>query len=140
MYLIFSAVNGGGHMNKLRQKLIEVLQGRNGVDELGRVLLIASTVLYILAALLRSVTLNFISLIGFIYSIYRTWSRDLRSRQDENMKFLHFWNLQKMRFEMRKEYRIFRCKGCGRNIRVPRGKGKLEITCPLCGRKVIHRT
>ena len=112
-------------MNKLRQKLIEVLQGRNGVDELGRVL--------------RSVTLNFISLIGFIYSIYRTWSRDLRSRQDENMKFLHFWNLQKMRFEMRKEYRIFRCKGCGRNIRVPRGKGKLEITCPLCGRKVIHR-
>ena len=50
-------------MNKLRQKLIEVLQGRNGVDELGRVLLIASTVLYILAALLRSVTLNFISLI-----------------------------------------------------------------------------
>ena len=45
-----------------------------------------------------------------------------------------------MRFEMRKEYRIFRCKGCGRNIRVPRGKGKLEITCPLCGRKVIHRT
>ena len=127
-------------MNKLRQKLIEVLQGRNGVDELRRVLLIASTVLYILAALLRSVTLNFISLIGFIYSIYRTWSRDLRSRQDENMKFLHFWNLQKMRFEMRKEYRIFRCKGCGRNIRVPRGKGKLEITCPLCGRKVIHRT
>lgn len=127
-------------MNKLRQKLIEVLQGRNGVDELGRVLLIASTVLYILAALLRSVTLNFISLIGFIYSIYRTWSRDLRSRKDENMKFLHFWNLQKMRFEMRKEYRIFRCKGCGRNIRVPRGKGKLEITCPLCGRKVIHRT
>lgn len=127
-------------MNKLRQKLIEVLQGRNGVDELGRVLLIASTVLYILAALLRSVTLNFISLIGFIYSIYRTWSRDLRSRQDENMKFLQFANLQKMRFEMRKEYRIFRCKGCGRNIRVPRGKGKLEITCPLCGRKVIHRT
>lgn len=127
-------------MNKLRQKLIEVLQGRNGVDELGRVLLIVSTILYILAALLRSVTLNFISLIGFIYSIYRTWSRDLRSRQDENMKFLHFWNLQKMRFEMRKEYRIFRCKGCGRNIRVPRGKGKLEITCPLCGRKVIHRT
>lgn len=140
MYLIFSAVNGGGHMNKLRQKLIEVLQGRNGVDELGRVLLIASTVLYILAAILRSVTLNFISLIGFIYSIYRTWSRDLRSRQDENMKFLQFANLQKMRFEMRKEYRIFRCKGCGRNIRVPRGKGKLEITCPLCGRKVIHRT
>lgn len=140
MYLIFSAVNGGGHMNKLRQKLMEVLQGRNGVDELGRVLLIVSTILYILAALLRSVTLNFISLIGFIYSIYRTWSRDLRSRQDENMKFLHFWNLQKMRFEMRKEYRIFRCKGCGRNIRVPRGKGKLEITCPLCGRKVIHRT
>lgn len=127
-------------MNKLRQKLMEVLQGRNGVDELGRVLLIVSTILYILAALLRSVTLNFISLIGFIYSIYRTWSRDLRSRQDENMKFLHFWNLQKMRFEMRKEYRIFRCKGCGRNIRVPRGKGKLEITCPLCGRKVIHRT
>lgn len=127
-------------MDKFKKKLYDVMQGRNGVDDLGRVIFIISLVLYVLSGFLRNGFLQLLSLIGLIYTMYRAFSRDLRSRQEENRKYLQFLNLQKMRFEMRKEYRIFKCKGCGRNIRVPKGKGKVETTCPLCGRKEIHRT
>ena len=127
-------------MDKFKKKLYDVMQGRNGVDDLGRVIFIISLVLYVLSGFLRNGFLQMLSLIGLIYTMYRTFSRDLQSRREENRKYLQFLNLQKMRFEMRKEYRIFKCKGCGRNIRVPKGKGKIETTCPLCGRKEIHRT
>ena len=127
-------------MDKFKKKLYDVMQGRNGVDDLGRVIFIISLVLYVLSGFLRNGFLQLLSLIGLIYTMYRAFSRDLRSRQEENRKYLQFLNLQKMRFEMRKEYRIFKCKGCGGNIRVPKGKGKVETTCPLCGRKEIHRT
>lgn len=127
-------------MDKFKKKLSDAMQGRNGVDDLGRVFFITSLLLYVLSGFLRISVLQMISLIGLIYTMYRIFSRDLQSRQEENRKYLQFLNLQKMRFEMRKEYRIFKCKGCGRNIRVPKGKGKIEITCPLCGRKEIHRT
>lgn len=127
-------------MDKFKKKLYDVMQGRNGVDDLGRVIFIISLVLYVLSGFLRNGFLQLLSLIGLMYTMYRAFSRDLRSRQEENRKYLQFLNLQKMRFEMRKEYRIFKCKGCGRNIRVPKGKGKVETTCPLCGRKEIHRT
>ena len=127
-------------MDKFKKKLYDVMQGRNGVDDLGRVIFIISLVLYVLSGFLRNGFLQLLSLIGLIYTMYRTFSRDLQSRREENRKYLQFLNLQKMRFEMRKEYRIFKCKGCGRNIRVPKGKRKVETTCPLCGRKEIHRT
>lgn len=127
-------------MDKFKKKLYDVMQGRNGVDDLGRVIFIISLVLYVLSGFLRNGFLQLLSLIGLIFTMYRIFSRDLQSRREENRKYLQFLNLQKMRFEMRKEYRIFKCKGCGRNIRVPKGKGKIETTCPLCGRKEIHRT
>lgn len=127
-------------MNKFKQKSFEVMCGRNGMDDIGRVIFIVSLLVYFFAAFMRNSSLQVVALAGLVYTIYRVFSKDLRNRQEENQKYLQFLNFQKMRFEMRKDYRIFKCKGCGRNIRVPKGKGKLEITCPLCGRKEIHRT
>ncbi|MDY2777424.1 MAG: hypothetical protein SOU51_03510 [Collinsella sp.] len=36
----------------------------------------------------------------------------------------------------RKTSLFFRCKTCGTILSVPRGKGKLRVTCPKCGTKV----
>lgn len=127
-------------MNKFKQKLYEFMRGRNGMDDLGKVVFFASFIVYFLAAFIRSGALQLVSEIGFLYTIYRVFSKNLRGRQEENQKYLQFLKFQKLKFEMRKEYRIFKCKGCGRNIRVPKGKGKIEVTCPVCGRKKIHRT
>ncbi len=38
-----------------------------------------------------------------------------------------------------REHRYCRCPQCSRMLRVPRGKGKIEISCP-CGRTFFRRT
>lgn len=37
-------------------------------------------------------------------------------------------------------FRIYKCPTCGQKIRVPRGKGKIQITCPKCRGQFIKRT
>lgn len=126
--------------DRLRWKFQMFMQGRNGVDELGRVLTYVLLALYIISLFIKSTLLYYISFVGFIYLIYRMLSKNLYARREENRKFVTYMQTTKIKFEQRKDYKIFKCKGCGRNIRVPRGKGKIEVTCPMCGRKTIHRT
>ena len=127
-------------MDKLKWKLQVFMRGRNGADELGRVTIYGSFILYIISLLSNSQILYFISLAGIIYSTYRLLSKDLYARREENRKFTTWWETTRIKMSQRKDYKIFKCKGCGRNIRVPRGKGKIEVTCPMCGNKTIHRT
>ena len=127
-------------IDKLRWKLSNFMQQRNGNDEMCRTVFIVSIVVYVLSIIFRSSLLYWLAFVGIIYSLFRMFSRNVAARQKENQQFLQFFSLQKKRFNMRKEYRIFTCKGCGQHIRVPRKKGKVEVTCPICGRKAIHRT
>lgn len=127
-------------LDKLKWKLQVFMRGRNGADELGRVTIYGSFILYIISLLSNSQILYFISLAGIIYSTYRLLSKDLYARREENRKFTTWWETTRIKMSQRKDYKIFKCKGCGRNIRVPRGKGKIEVTCPMCGNKTIHRT
>ncbi len=125
---------------RLRWKIQRFMQGRNGVDELNRFLLYLVLALYVLSVILRLGILYYISFVGLIYSLYRALSKKLYVRREENRKFVTWLETTRIKMDQRKDYKIFKCKGCGRNIRVPRGKGKIEVTCPMCGRKTIHRT
>ena len=125
---------------RLRWKIQKFMQGRNGVDELNRILLYAVLVLYVLSIILQSLVLDYLAFSGVLYLLYRTLSRNLYVRREENRKVVTWLETTRIKMEQRKDYKIFKCKGCGRNIRVPRGKGKIEVTCPLCGKKTIHRT
>ena len=125
---------------RLRWKIQKFMQGRNGVDELNRILLYAVLVLYVLSIILQSLVLDYLTFAGVLYLLYRTLSRNLYVRREENRKFITWLETTRIKMEQRKDYKIFKCKGCGRNIRVPRGKGKIEVTCPMCGKKTIHRT
>ena len=116
------------------------MQGRNGVDELNRILLYAVLVLYVLSIILQSLILDYMAFAGVLYLLYRMLSKNLYVRREENRKFVTWLETTRIKMEQRKDYKIFKCKGCGRNIRVPRGKGKIEVTCPMCGKKTIHRT
>lgn len=127
-------------MDKLKWKLQDFFRGRNGVDELGRMIGIASIVCYILGLLFRSNLIYTIGMVGVIYFLYRMLSRKISDRRAENKKFTDYIKLNKMRYEQRKEFRIFKCKSCGRSVRVPKGKGKIEVTCPVCGHKEVHRS
>lgn len=116
------------------------MRNRNGADELSRATLIVGLVLYVISLFTKWSLFYYLGFIAIIYSLYRVFSKRVAERREENQRYRERIDLGKMRFDQRKEYKIFVCKGCGRKIRVPRKKGKVEITCPICGDKTVHRT
>lgn len=124
-------------MNWLRK----FMYGRYGVDELSTALLGFSLVLMIILGLLpRSLrVLSIIAYIPLIFYIFRTFSKNIFKRQQEYYKYLSFKNTSisklrkyKSRIQDSKTHKYFKCPNCGQELRVPRGNGKITITCPKC--------
>jgi len=123
------------------------MAGRNGLDRLGQVTLLLALVLSLLANVLDAAFLSALSCGLMIWCLFRVFSRNLSRRQAENQRFLtagsrfgsdlRAW---RERQRQRKEYKFFRCGGCGNWLRVPKGKGKIQITCPRCGQRFSGRT
>ena len=113
------------------------MMGRYGSDKLNMFLLIASVVTGILAALIPWIKMVFliISYALMIWAICRMLSRKTYKRYQENRKFLQMF--ERIRD---KEHRYFDCPRCRQQVRVPRGKGKISITCPKCREKFIKKT
>lgn len=126
--------------NKIKWHIQRFMVGRNGRDELEMAVFYPSVIVYLLGGLITFSPLKILGLAGLLYSLYRVISRDVYKRREENRRFLQEIEFCKLRTSMRKTHKIYRCKGCNRKIRVPRRKGKIEITCPLCGQKMIRRT
>ena len=127
-------------MRKIGNFFRNFMQGRNGVDDLAKVVMWVSVVCYLLSLLTKVSLFYTLGIAGMVYALFRCLSKDIMNRSAENRRFQKFLNLQKLKWEQRKDYKIFACKRCGRTIRVPKRKGKIEVTCPTCGHKSIHRT
>lgn len=127
-------------MDKWKWKFQNFMSGRNGLDELAKAVYGGSIILYLISLFTGSGFLYSLAVLGLFYGLFRVFSKNVLNRQAENRKLMKTVDLYKTRFEQRKEYKIFVCRGCGRKIRVPRGKGKVEVTCPMCGNKEVHRT
>ena len=130
----------------LKNKFAYWMQGRYGYDELNSALSIAFLVLWIISLITKSSVFYYIGLIGLGYSLYRSLSRDHLKRSNERLWFLkkvdqikRLPKQWKQRWEQRNTHKFYRCKQCGVTIRVPKGKGQIEITCPKCGNKFIER-
>lgn len=121
----------------LRYKFNQFMMGRYGSDKLNMALLIASVALSIIGAVIPWLKLVFvvISYGLMIWAIYRMFSRKTYKRYQENRKFLQLF--ERIRD---KEHRYFDCPRCRQQVRVPRGKGKISITCPKCREKFIKKT
>ena len=133
----------------MKEKLRQIFAGRQGMDELSKLLFWAGIALFVPALLLGgrfgSLLLSF-ALVGVIFSFVRAFSRNLPLREAENRLLLQrlekgrrAWAARRERFADRKEYRYFKCPGCGRWLRVPRHKGKIHINC-RCGYTLYRRT
>ena len=122
---------------KLRDKFSRFMMGRYGSDKLNMALLIASVVFGLIAALLPWVKILFlvISYGLMIWALCRMFSRKTYKRYQENRKFLQF--IERIRD---KEHRYYDCPRCRQQVRVPRGKGKISITCPKCKEKFVKKT
>lgn len=130
---------------KLRSWLVRVRAGRNGMDELNRALWILAIALLILSLFIGP--LRILGLAALIWEIFRCFSKNVSKRKEENAAFLRLkgkakaeFGGAKNRFRQRKEYRFFRCPSCRAWLRVPRGKGKLHITCRQCGERFTKNT
>ena len=81
-----------------------------------------------------------------ILVLFRTFSRNLPKRRAENQKWVNWWQARKNAVAGAKArhadtaHKYFTCKTCKTICRVPVGKGKIEITCPKCGGKIIAKT
>lgn len=120
------------------QKLQQFMMGRYGADRLNFVLLILGIVLSVFGSLLFW-PLIILSYLVLIYVLFRSFSRNIPARQREYQAFLRVWNpvkgwfrFQKQRFSQRREYKYFRCPNCKQQLRAPRGRGKIEVTCQRC--------
>ena len=82
-----------------------------------------------------------------VYSYFRIFSKNCYKRSAENAKFItaRYRALapvrrMKQRAALRKGHRFFRCPACKSEVRVPRGKGKIRITCPKCGERFVRKS
>ena len=85
-------------------------------------------------------------LLCIVAALYRMLSRNYARRRAENTKFLtvagpaiRWFKLQRT-IHRDKEHRYFKCPNCGQQLRVPRGKGKVTITCRNCGVSFDEKT
>lgn len=134
----------------MREKLAKLMYGRYGVDQLGRAMLIFALVLCVLSLFVPrrlSGIIYYISLILIILMYIRMFSKNIQKRYQENNKylslkasFLRKFQREKEIFSQRRFYHFYRCPHCRQRIRIPRGKGRIEIRCPKCSQTFIKKS
>lgn len=141
----------------MKERLRRFMEGRYGADALNRFLTICGWVLllsgFVLSAIDNRVTLIVGSVLVtlswafLVLSILRTLSKKTSQRAAENYKYfvyknkvLGWFRRLKSRWQDRKTHRYFRCPQCRATVRVPKGKGKIQITCPKCKNQFVKKS
>ena len=136
---------------RFREWLTRVMAGRNGTDRLSRFLSVAAVVFLLLSLFIQGTGLSSVfwvlGLFCFFWGLFRCFSRNLTRRQAENQTYLRLTEKLRgrfsgaaNRFRQRKEYRFYRCPSCRTWLRVPRDKGRVQITCRQCGERFTRKT
>ena len=124
---------------RMRGGLIRFMSGRYGTDRLNMVILCVGVAASVLSAFFQQHWAGrrawVLSYALMIWAIFRALSRNTYKRYQENRRFLLIFDRLKDR-----NNRYFNCPKCRQTVRVPRGKGKISITCPRCREKFIRKT
>lgn len=131
----------------MKQKLMYFMQGRNGMDDFARALNWISLALLIISIFTKWNILYWIGLGLLFYMYFRVFSKNIPKRYAENQKFLNLrydikrkYNSMKTEFLQRKIYRFYRCPMCNQKVRVPKGRGRICITCPKCRTEFVKKS
>ena len=137
----------GSMKNNWKNKMMQFMQGRYGADQMGQMLSAVSMVFLIISLFSRNQAWFLLAVIGIVYNYLRIFTRNISKRYAENQKYLKMtagirrklasWKSQ---LAQRKIYHIYRCPGCKQKIRVPRGRGKIEIRCPKCNTRFVKKS
>lgn len=123
------------------------MAGRYGNDQLNAALLVLGLALIVIEMLTGWSWMSMFILALLILCYFRMFSRNIQARYAENQKFLRWWGPvsnrlrnARMRFADRKTHRYFKCPQCKQRLRVPRGRGKINITCPHCHTQFVRKS
>ena len=131
----------------MKEKFIRFMAGRYGADQLSRFLSFAALALIVLNLFFRSSVLWILGIAALVCVYVRMFSRNLEKRRKENEAYLRMKNKLTGgirnwtdRRKQSKDYVFFRCPSCRAMLRVPRGKGKIRVTCRKCGNAFEKKT
>jgi len=131
----------------MKEKLIRFMYGRYGVDAFSKFLTGFGFVFLIISTFTNLRVLWYISLAVIIYAYFRMFSKNHPKRYAENQAFFKYTSgirnsFAKLKYNLkqRRTHHIYSCPSCKQKIRVPRGKGKIEVRCPKCSNTFIKRS
>jgi hypothetical protein len=126
-------------LQQLGYRFRNFMVGRYGTDKLNMVILCAGLAVCFVSAFFHNPKVNLlltaVSYGLMFWALFRSFSRNTYKRYQENRKFLQFFDRLKDR-----DHRYYDCPKCRQVVRVPRGKGKIAITCPKCRERFIKKT
>ena len=138
---------------KIGNAIVRFMYGRNGMDQLNRVLFWGYMGTFLAQALFSALRWQVPALLCeillwplMVIVLFRMFSKNLPKRREENQKFVNWWwgvksrNAGAKARHADKDHKYFTCKTCGTICRVPVGKGKIIITCPKCGAQIHAKT
>ena len=110
----------------MKEKLIRFMQGRYGIDQLSKFLLITGLAVVLLSAFFGETAVSMLLYIfGWgvvIYCYFRIFSRNVQKRYAENQAYLmktykirNWFQNQKNIWQQRKVYHIYTCPSCKQN-------------------------
>lgn len=127
------------------------MQGRYGVDSFSKFLLVVGLVVMLASSFFKGAAVrNILYILGIaliIYCYYRTLSRNVTKRYAENQAFAAktskirgLFKKQVGEAKQKQNYHIYKCPSCKQKIRIPKGKGKIEVRCPKCGTTFVKKS
>jgi len=131
----------------MREKFRNFMIGRYGPDQLYVALFAAAMAAGLLGSLTRLGFFMMLSYFILLIAVYRFFSKNILRRRAENDVFLRYLGPAKYRLRRTSErlkssrtHKFFKCPNCKNTLRVPRGKGRIQITCPKCGERFEKNT
>ncbi len=132
---------------RVRERMRGFMTGRYGADQLSRVYLGITMACLVISLFTKWQIFYMIGIVLLVYTYFRIFSKNISKRYEENQKFLNWRyqlavkrNRRKTQWEQRKIYRYFKCPGCKQKVRIPKGKGRVAITCPKCHMEFIRKS
>ena len=123
----------------MKEKFRRFMIGRYGADELSKFMVTVAVVLWVLNIFADSRFFYSWGMLMLILAYVRMFSKNIHKRYQENQKYLEIKSKvlaqvrrEKSNMEQRKTHHIYKCPTCKQKIRIPRGKGRICITCPKC--------
>ncbi|MEF9945729.1 MAG: hypothetical protein RR869_00880 [Lachnospiraceae bacterium] len=123
----------------MREKIQRFMSGRYGMDSFNKFLLGATLALCIFNMFIDNRLFSLLTGVLLVYIYIRMFSRDFGKRTQENARFMEYKNKLTGKFHShqqnmadRKTNHIYTCPNCKQKIRIPKGKGRICISCPKC--------